>query len=735
MKRLFISFVLLAAAGVLSAGAQRVCRIHRTDGVMLLVPLSLTDSITPGSDGQSVRFHLGSETGEVAVAEVDSLSFASSASEVVTVTYGTDGPQVVNPYAFRGVDVTVGTDGTVTATSTRDGEVVYELSGTGTGSFKLYSTRKQTLRLSGLCLESADGPAINIQSKKKTTVVLVDGTENTLTDAATYTAVDGEDMKAAFFSEGQLVFTGGGQLAVAGRYKHAICSDDYVSILGGDIAVTEAATDGIHANDYFSQSGGTLTVSGTAGDCIDAGEGYVQITGGTLSLTASAADTKAVKCDSTLSVSGGTLDIRLTGDQTKGLKSAGCVALSGGQLTFTCSGGAVVADGDVSYCTAVKADSLLLLSGGDLTITHTGVAGKGLSSDGAAVITGGTLTGTFSGAGGTYTNASIETDTYAATGLKADGDLTVQDGTLTLTCTGNGGKCISVGGAARFGDSSHSPALTLKTTGASLSGGSSDNPGGGPGGGGGGRPGGRTMAWGGGQPGGSTSSSGGLPKAIRCAGNLTIDGGTFAISTSSDGGEGMESKDTLTVNGGTLEVETYDDALQAANHIAIHGGRIFAYASNNDGIDSNGTLTITGGLIVSSGTTAPEEGFDCDQNTFSITGGTLFGIGGSNSTPTASATTQPAVVWSGASASQGTVYTVANASGGQVMSFTIPRAYGTASIVFSAPGLVKGSSYTLYTGGTLTGGEAFHGLTTGATFSGGTSVRTATLTSTITSMR
>ena len=62
--------------------------------------------------------------------------------------------------------------------------------------------------------------------------------------------------------------------------------------------------------------------------------------------------------------------------------------------------------------------------------------------------------------------------------------------------------------------------------------------------------------------------------------------------------------------------------MNASKSIVINGGNIYCYSSGNDGVDSNGTLTITGGTIVSIGTTSPEEGFDCDQNTFKITGGT-----------------------------------------------------------------------------------------------------------------
>lgn len=54
----------------------------------------------------------------------------------------------------------------------------------------------------------------------------------------------------------------------------------------------------------------------------------------------------------------------------------------------------------------------------------------------------------------------------------------------------------------------------------------------------------------------------------------------------------------------------------------------YLYSTSNDAVDSNGKITITGGLMVAAGTTGVEEGFDCDKNTFKVTGGTLLGIGG-----------------------------------------------------------------------------------------------------------
>lgn len=710
----------------LPISAQRVAQIFCSDGVCLTVPTEVIDSLRLSTDGQRVRFVISGTAHELDAAAVDSVTFGTGQSEV-RVTYTAHGPRVVNPYAFRGVDATM-QDGVVRVINNLSDELTYRLSGSGVGGFKLYSSKKQILVLDNLNLTAKCGAAINIQSKKKTTIELPAGTKNSLTDVAVYTMEGEEDQKATLFAEGQLVFLGEGNLEVQGLYKHAVCSDDYISIEGGNLTVSQAAGDGFHTNDYFLMTAGMVNVSNTVGDCIDGGEGYVKIGGGYLNLTASAADTKALKCDSVMSINGGEMEVTLKGEQTKGLKSGRTMSLTGGRLHFTCSGGVVVTDGDPSYCSAIKSDGHILVDGAYIDIVHSGTAGKGLSADSTLTVISGEVNITLSGAGGTYTNASNTSDKYTATGLKADGDMHLLGGTLTLSASGSGGKCVSADGALTIGDAEHSPVIKASTTGSQVGGTTS-------GGSTGGRPGGGWPGGGGGWPGSSQSGSGGNPKCIKADGNVFIENGEITVSTVSEGGEGIESKKILTVNGGTIVGTTYDDVLQASNGIVIGGGNIYAYASNNDGIDANGTITITGGVVFSSGTNQPEEGFDCDQNTFKITGGLLVGMGGATSTPSSSACTQRAVVYSG-SVTQNTRLSVCNSSDGScIFSVVAPRTLNSMTMLFSSPDLKASTGYTIYTAGSYSGGTTFQGLSWGGSYTPGTSKKTFTTSSMVTTVR
>jgi hypothetical protein len=220
-------------------------------------------------------------------------------------------------------------------------------------------------------------------------------------------------------------------------------------------------------------------------------------------------------------------------------------------------------------------------------------------------------------------------------------------------------------------------------------------------------------------------------KAVKSDKNLTINNGTIVIKTSTDGAEGLECEYALTINGGIIEINSCDDAINASGgddgksgHILITGGSIFCNASDNDGIDSNGTIAISGGTVIALGTTKPEEGFDCDNNTFAITGGTLIGFGGATSKPTANVTTVCTVE---CNMNYASLYHIEAADGVEIMTFKMPRAYdGTVCMLFGGAEMERGTSYTLYSGGGVSGGTNFHGLYSGATYTKGSAVGTFT---------
>lgn len=207
---------------------------------------------------------------------------------------------------------------------------------------------------------------------------------------------------------------------------------------------------------------------------------------------------------------------------------------------------------------------------------------------------------------------------------------------------------------------------------------------------------------------------------------LTINGGT--INVTSSGGEGIESKSIITINNGAITTKTPDDGINAKTFIYINGGDIYAYSTGNDGIDSNGKLTVTGGRIIAVGTTSPEEGFDCDRNTFKVTGGIMVGIGGATSSPTASVSTQPSVILGGGTANQ--LVHIQSADGAETLTFLIPRTYTT--MLFSSPKMKTGQTYNVLTGGSVSSETSINGLYTSGTYTPGTQSKSFTTSSMVT---
>lgn len=112
------------------------------------------------------------------------------------------------------------------------------------------------------------------------------------------------------------------------------------------------------------------------------------------------------------------------------------------------------------------------------------------------------------------------------------------------------------------------------------------------------------------------------------------EGPSIAVNDCVEGIEGA----TISILSGNIKIHSEDDCLNAANSdltnysfgIDISGGTLYMDSESGDGIDSNGTLTISGGsVVVWTASTADNQPLDAD-GTISVTGGTVFAAGGSN---------------------------------------------------------------------------------------------------------
>lgn len=611
-----------------------------------------------------------------------------------------------------------------------DSEITYCLAGESTdGEFYMTGSYKATVELRGLTLTNAtpvySGAAVCIMNGKRIDLSVKAETTNVLTDCATPS--DALSQKAALYCKGHLELKGRGVLTVNGKYAHAIKSAEYMQMRNASINVATAVKDGISCDEYFLMESGTLTIKGVGDDGIqcdidgdtstgettdheDEDSGNIYINGGTLDITTTAAGTKCIKADSTLVINDGT-------------------------LTLNASGGIDTSDAtDLSYSTALRGGKVVI-NGGTIMATIKGTAGRGVSAWDIET-NGGDLTINNSAA-----PTTISSDVKSAKGLKAL-NMALNAGNITINMSGNAGKGIKAGSGTQ-----------------STSGG---------GGWGGGRPGG-----GGGMGGGSTwtnikgsytqgKSDGSGPtivvnttgsaysssnaKAIKAICAAYLYGGTTEVSTKTSGAEGLESKSGIYVEGGNHYFKCYDDCMNSAGKIIFNGGVTVCYGYGNDSVDSNagtsGAITIGNGAVFAYTTKgAPEEGFDCDNNSYIQITGTGIGIsaganqgggggwGGSSSGSTISNAKQGyAFVTSTISYAANRYYTLADASGTNLVTYSFEAACSSSLALFTATGMVKGSTYNLKysTTAPTDATTAWHGLYLGSSAKGTTAVTTIT---------
>ncbi len=158
---------------------------------------------------------------------------------------------------------------------------------------------------------------------------------------------------------------------------------------------------------------------------------------------------------------------------------------------------------------------------------------------------------------------------------------------------------------------------------------------------------------------------------------------------------------------------------------------------NNDGIDSNGSLTISGGLVIASGTSSPECGIDVDNsNQFKINGGTVIAIGGGSlQSKPSSASAQCSVEYGGLSITKGNNVAVLDSSNKPIIAFKMPKSLSGGSFFFSSSSLSQGSSYTISSGGSVSSySELWNGWYNGGSWSNGTTVQTFSISSVVTSL-
>ncbi len=435
-------------------------------------------------------------------------------------------------------------------------EITYTLSGTSSdGGFYNEGAFKATVELNNLNLTNVSavysGAAVHIQNSKRIKVKPLNGTTNTLVDAA-----NGKQ-KGCLYIKGHAEFAQKGTLNVYGNLKHGIKTGEYFSIKNSTINILSAVGDGINCEQFFLMESGTITINNVADDGLQC-----DIEDTTVGSTGETADHEE-EDSGNIYISGGTLTMNITGVACKGIKSEGNIAISGGEFTITTSGIGMwdTEDLETKAAACISSDANITISGGTLNLTSTGSGGKGLKCDSLLTFTGGTMTIKTTGAL-YYNNGTTENTNYTGNtdnidskyysspkGIKA-GIKTESGSGWYVTYTYAGGIVISGGKI-------------------------------------------------------SVSTSGRNAEGIESKSTLVINNGEVVVNAYDDG---INAASDLTINGGLVySRSTNNDGIDANGNVYLKGGLVYAIGASSPemAIDANSEeqkkLYVQGGTIVAVG--------------------------------------------------------------------------------------------------------------------------------------
>ncbi len=216
--------------------------------------------------------------------------------------------------------------------------------------------------------------------------------------------------------------------------------------------------------------------------------------------------------------------------------------------------------------------------------------------------------------------------------------------------------------------------------------------------------------------------------------NLTLTAGDDGITVSNDDGsdyfyiesgtltitscyEGIEAN-IVTISGGTITITPTDDGINATgteSSVDITGGTLTIINSDGrdaDGIDSNGSIHISGGFVFVS---VPSDGVSTaidygseNNGELLLDGGTVIASGSSGMLEGVSQdSTQGFVVYTGDGTDAETEFTLTDSDGIVLLNETIPIGFN--ALILTTQDMVNGESYTLTIGEeetTLTAGES-----------------------------
>ena len=563
-----------------------------------------------------------------------------------------------------------------------------------------------TIVLNGTSITCSNGSPIYIKNADNVKIKSEENTYNCIVDARAETDDNSdnsssENGNAAIYAACDLKLVGKGALSVTGNYNNGIQSKDDISIKNVTIKIN-AVNNAIKGNDEVAIESGEIIAISRKGDGIK---------------TSNSSLSTKEKQKGNVIISGGNIDIYAACD---GIDAAYGVDVSGdGNLN-------IYTDTYSDYSEAVAADT----SGSSASNPGSSNQNQGSSSKSSSNATMMTYT----------TTSNTDNQNNSRVGTPPDMNNAQNNGNMgnppDMNNTQNNG---NMGNPPDMNNSSSNSGNNPDMKGNFSGGNGAAN----------GMPGNNSS--------GNSSKKSYSTKGIKAENEINISGAAINISSTDDGihansdsgvlETGEDGKGIISISGGTITISTGDDGIHAdkelnitdgyinvltsyegleAITINISGGQSFVYAADDginactgdgtstplinitggyvdvttgsgdtDGIDSNGSYTQSGGMVLVKGGSSSGQvsgSIDVDGN-ITITGGTCIALGGICETPVNSVN---AYVFSSVSFNTGS-YSVKDSSGNEIISFTLNNSYSNGWICTSA--LTTNTEYTLYCDG------------------------------------
>ena len=556
---------------------------------------------------------------------------------------------------------------------------IYTLQGQLTeGQIEVDAKANVTLILNGVSISCSDGAAINITNSLHTHIYLADASENTVTSGEKVEISSNEEIEAdgaAIYSRDDLSFSGSGSLTVNGYINNAVATTDNLVILSGNITANRV-NNGLKGKDSVTILNGNINLlSGNDGIKANNEEvGVINITDGNITVKSYG---DGISAERDLSISGGEINIDARGDLvseeaqntdipgeipagdfTPGDMPADGLQPGNSQGKFN-PGNFKGNGGDASNMTAPEksdGDTGTPPENPDNDTTSRQQAENGTMpqmTDGSSEQAEGEEgqkdnrpTGGFGGMEEQGHEAPAE-----AKGIKAGNSLTISGGKITVKSAN---------------DSLHSNG-TVTITGGEITLASGDD-------------------------------------GIHAEDRVSIADGTITITQSYEGIEGH----IITVDGGQIDLTASDDGFNAGGDasvsmptITINNGNIYVNA-HGDGLDSNGDLIFNGGFVTVDGpTSGGDSALDVGTENggkMLAEGGTVIAVGSASMVENFdSSSSQPSItLYTDSTRRQGTVVTVANSAGKEIISYTSKKYFS--GVVITSELFEKGETYTVTVG-------------------------------------